>query len=62
MEVIFWMMMMYDVLARCWSPHEASPFVPDSQFGVALWTLQENDGMKAGADSHSADIFLHLLL
>lgn len=32
------------MFARCWSSHEASPFVSDTQSGVALWTLQEDDG------------------
>lgn len=35
------------VSVRCWPPDEASPVVSHSQSGVALWTLQENDGELA---------------
>lgn len=35
------------VSVRCWPPDEASPVVSHSQSGVALWTLQENDGERA---------------
>jgi len=34
--------------ARCRSPDEAPPLVSDSQSGVALRTLQENDGEQHG--------------
>lgn len=36
MVLVYW--------CRCWTSHEASPPVSDSQSGFTLWTLQENDG------------------